>query len=170
MIYAGLVGLITLTAVLYILLHSQPVSNTIKQHSPQPTDVTWWKPSPGTSWQWQLSGVIDPTVDVKMYDIDLFDASPEVIDQLHREGRVVICYFSAGTFEDWRMDEASFPKEVLGNPLTHWSGERWLDIRQVNQLEPIMSARLDLAVQKNCDGVEPDNVDAYENETGFPLT
>jgi hypothetical protein len=105
-----------------------------------------------------------------MYDIDLFDASPEVIDQLHREGRVVICYFSAGTFEDWRMDKASFPKEVLGNPLTHWSGEHWLDIRQVDQLEPIMSARLDLAVQKNCDGVEPDNVDAYENDTGFPLT
>ena len=33
-----------------------------------------------------------------------------------------------------------------------------------------MSARLDLAVAKGCDGVEPDNVDAYENDPGFPLT
>ena len=33
-----------------------------------------------------------------------------------------------------------------------------------------MSARLDLAVQKNCAGVEPDNVDGYANDTGFPLS
>jgi hypothetical protein len=33
-----------------------------------------------------------------------------------------------------------------------------------------MKARLDLAVQKGCDGVEPDNVDGYTNKTGFPLT
>ena len=33
-----------------------------------------------------------------------------------------------------------------------------------------MRARLDLAVTKRCDGVEPDNVDGYTNNTGFPLT
>lgn len=33
-----------------------------------------------------------------------------------------------------------------------------------------MSARLDLAVQKHCDGVEPDNVDGYSNDTAFNLT
>lgn len=33
-----------------------------------------------------------------------------------------------------------------------------------------MQARLDLAVQKGCDGVEPDNVDGYQNNSGFPLT
>jgi hypothetical protein len=33
-----------------------------------------------------------------------------------------------------------------------------------------MQARLDLAVTKNCDGVEPDNVDAYSNNSGFNLT
>ena len=34
----------------------------------------------------------------------------------------------------------------------------------------IMQARLDLAVQKRCDGVEPDNVDGYANDTGFDLS
>ncbi len=33
-----------------------------------------------------------------------------------------------------------------------------------------MIARLDLAVQKGCDGVEPDNMDAYSNNSGFNLT
>jgi hypothetical protein len=32
-----------------------------------------------------------------------------------------------------------------------------------------MQQRLDLAVQKGCDGVEPDNVDGYANESGFDL-
>jgi hypothetical protein len=33
-----------------------------------------------------------------------------------------------------------------------------------------MQDRLDLAVAKGCDGVEPDNVDGFDNATGFPLT
>jgi hypothetical protein len=136
----------------------------------QATPGTWWKPSPGTSWQWQLSGVIDTTLDVHMYDIDLFATPQQVIDQLHRDGRIVICYFSAGTYEDWRPDKDSFPVEVLGSPLPDWPGERWLDIRQIDLLSSVMSDRLDLAVQKNCDGVEPDNVDGYANDTGFPLS
>jgi hypothetical protein len=106
-----------------------------------------------------------------MYDIDLFDASQSVIDQLHADGRVVICYFSAGSWEEWRPDAADFPSEVLGNDLEGWPGEKWLDIRRLDVLGPIMAARLDLAVHKNCDGVEPDNVDGYSNSnnTGFPL-
>src|SRR4030066_257066 len=129
----------------------------VMKHFLQSTPGTWWKPSPGTSWQWQLSGAIDTTLDVQMYDIDLFDASQEVIDQLHRDGRVVICYFSAGTYEDWRPDRGAFPTEVLGKPMPDWPAERWLDISRIDLLENVMSARLDLAVQKNCDGVEADN-------------
>ena len=34
----------------------------------------------GSSWQWQLSGTIDTSYDVSVYDVDLFDA-PEGTDQ-----------------------------------------------------------------------------------------
>jgi len=105
-----------------------------------------------------------------MYDIDLFDVPVEVVGRLHREGRAVVCYFSAGTYEQWRPDQADFPPAVLGKTLPDWPSERWLDIRQVDQLAPVISHRLDLAVQKSCDSVEPDNVDGYVNDTGFPLT
>jgi len=37
-------------------------------------------------------------------------------------------------------------------------------------LRPIMRARLALCERKHFDGVEADNVDGYENDTGFPLT
>lgn len=128
-----------------------------------------WQPSPGTSWQWQLTGTIDTSVNAQMYDIDLFDAPQSKIDILHAAGRKVICYFSAGSWEDWRPDANSFPSVIKGSS-NGWPGEKWLDIRNIEVLGPIMEARLDLAVQKRCDGVEPDNIDGYTNKTGFPLT
>jgi hypothetical protein len=105
-----------------------------------------------------------------MYDIDLFEPPDAVIQTLHADGRKVVCYFSAGSWENWRPDAADFPAEVRGNNLAGWAGEKWLDVRRLDLLGPIMEARLDLAVSRGCDGVEPDNVDGYANRTGFPLT
>ncbi|HEX5499498.1 MAG TPA: endo alpha-1,4 polygalactosaminidase, partial [Thermomicrobiales bacterium] len=51
----------------------------------------------------------------------------------------------------------------------HWPGERWLDIRSPKVME-IMQARIDLAQQKKCDAVDPDNVDVATNHSGFPIT
>lgn len=129
-----------------------------------------WRPAPGTSWQWQLSGTLDTTFDVEMYDLDLFETEPAAIASLRAAGRAVICYFSAGSWEDWRPDAGDYPSEVLGNDLDGWEGERWVDVRQLDLLGPILGARLDLARSKGCTGVEPDNVDAYQNSSGFPLT
>lgn len=127
-------------------------------------------PAPGTSWQWQLSGYVDTSIDAQMYDIDLYETPSSIIDTLHRKDIVVICYFSAGTWEDWRDDRGRFPKSVRGQSLEDWPNEKWLDIRQLEILAPVINARLDLAVKKACDGVEPDNVDGYVNDSGFPLT
>ncbi len=130
----------------------------------------WWRPAPGASWQWQLSGELDLSYDVDMYDLDLFDTPAETIAALQADGRVVICYFSAGSWEDWRPDAAAFPAAVLGDTLEGWEDERWLDVRALAALAPILEARLDLAVSKGCDGVEPDNVDGYQNGSGFDLS
>ena len=51
-----------------------------------------------------------------------------------------------------------------------WPGERWLDIRRLDILGPIMQRRLDMCAAKGFDAVEFDNVDGYTNRTGFPLT
>lgn len=128
----------------------------------------WWQPSPMTTWQWQISGTVDTTFDVQMYDIDLFDATPALINTLHAAGRTVICYFST-QYENWRPDAASWTTAVLGSNLDDWVGEKYVDIRSP-VVRSILSSRLDLAVSKGCDGVEPDNVDGFEASTGFPLT
>ena len=128
-----------------------------------------WSPKPGLSWQWQLTGTIDESVDVAMYDIDLFETPQATIASLQAKGRVVICYFSAGSYEDWRPDASSIPTAARGKKLDNWPGENWLDVRSAN-VRAIMKKRLDLAVSKGCDGVEPDNVDGQSNDTGFPLT
>jgi hypothetical protein len=104
-----------------------------------------------------------------MYDIDLFDTPQQTIDELHAQGKTVICYFSAGSWEAWRPDADQFSADIKGRS-NGWPGEVWLDIRNLDQLGPIMQARLDMAVNKNCDGVDPDNVDGYTNNTGFPLS
>ena len=157
----------------------EPVTTTSTPEEPvepietpttEPTQqTTIWQPKPGTSWQWQLSGTLDISLDVEMYDIDLFDTKQSIIDQLHAENRIVICYFSAGSLEPWRSDVSALPKEVIGKKMSGWD-EYWLDISKIDKLETVMLARLDLAVEKNCDGVEPDNIDAYQNDSGFPLT
>ena len=127
-----------------------------------------YRPGLGSTWQWQLSGRVNTGYDVEIYDIDLFDTDQAVIDALNEDGKKVICYFSAGSYEDWRADKNDFPADLLGKPLDGWPGERWLDIRDT-RLARLMRARLDLAVQKGCDGVEPDNMDGYLNTTGFAL-
>ncbi len=129
---------------------------------------TWYKPNINTSWQIQLRGEINPNYDVKLYNIDLFNASTSKIQSLKDSGKRVICYFSAGSFESWREDANDFPISTLGEDMKNWD-EKWIDIRD-ERLKPIMLTRLDLAKQKGCDGVEIDNVNGYTNHTGFNLT
>jgi hypothetical protein len=120
------------------------------------------------AWQWQLSGRLDTSVDVPVYDIDGFDHSKATVTALHDKGRKVICYISTGAWEDFRPDAKKFPKSILGKG-NGWKGERWLDIRRTDVLEPLMASRLDMCRAKGFDAVEPDNMDGYQNDTGFPL-
>ena len=88
---------------------------------------------------------------------------------MHRRGIKAVCYISAGSWEDWRPDADRFPASVKGLPLSGWPGERWLDIRRLDVIGPIMRARMDRCAKKGFDGIEFDNVDAYTNPTGFDL-
>ncbi len=134
-----------------------------------PITGEWYRASVTRTWRWQLLGTINTEYAVDLYDIDLFDTPATLIASLQAAGKRVICYFSAGSFEDFRPDAASFRSQDLGNPLGDFPNERWLDIRSPSVLA-IMETRLNIAVDKGCDGVEPDNVDGFTNNTGFSLT
>lgn len=133
------------------------------------TQGTWWRPPAFTTWHWQLQGTIDRSYEVDVYDVDLFDTPQDTIRALHDEGRKVLCYLSAGSWEEWREDAADFGEVLRGNTLDGYDDERWFDVTNP-ALQAPMAARLDLAVRKGCDGVEPDNVTAYHNDTGFTIS
>ncbi|KAJ1647276.1 hypothetical protein LPJ64_001322 [Coemansia asiatica] len=138
--------------------------------SPSVSNNARWQPAVGTTWQIELLGELkDTSANVDVYDIDLFDNSKSTISTLHSAGRKVICYFSAGSYENWRSDKNQFQASDMGKALDGWPGEKWLDVSSSN-VRAIMRKRLDMAQAMGCDGVDPDNVDGYDNDNGLGLT
>jgi hypothetical protein len=123
--------------------------------------------TPQDSWFLQLRGALNVNRSAKVYDIDLFDNAASTFADLKLKGKTVICYFSAGSYEAWRPDADDIPVSARGRKMSGWD-ERWLDIKDL-QVRKVMLARLDLAVRKGCDGVDPDNVDGFTNSTGFGI-
>ena len=129
-----------------------------------------WQPPVGAAWQWQLDKPLDLSVDAAVYDVDAFETTAHQVERLHNLGRHVICYVNAGAWERFRGDKDKFPDSVLGRALDGWPGERWLDIRRIGVLGPIMKARIARCARKGFDAVEPDNIDGYQNKSGFSLS
>ncbi|KAJ3036934.1 hypothetical protein HDV00_002180 [Rhizophlyctis rosea] len=146
-----------------------------------PSSGSWWKPSaypitwqvnyPGT-WNLNMNNVQTAITKygLSVINIDLFDVSASQVSQLHGMGLKVICYFSAGSYEDWRSDASSYPKAVIGPEYDGWAGENWLNLAgwengtpSSNAIATIIKTRLDMAKTKGCDAVDPDNVDSYES-------
>ena len=151
---------------------------------PKPT-FSGWKPALGTRWQYQLQPPVDTTVSAvpwtggpavhpDVFDIDLYEsdgitpASPTV-NALHANGAKAICYVDAGTYENWRPDAALFPTVIRG-AYNGWPGERWLDIRRLDVIGPIIDARVAKCVGAGFDAVEFDNMDGASNVSGFKVS
>lgn len=139
-----------------------------------------WSPtsSEPVHFHWQLSTTFSAPADIVtsdglvVYDIDGQENDAATVAALHALGPnvKVVCYVDVGTWENFRPDEAQFPSSVLGNQ-NGWPGERWLDVRQQSILLPLMKARFQSwCIDKGFDAVEPDNLDAWENNPGFPIT
>jgi hypothetical protein len=127
---------------------------------------------------WQLSTVFSspgdalPGAGLVVYDIDGEENTASTVAALHAIGPnvKVVCYVDVGTWENERSDASRFPASVLGSP-NGWPGEKWLDVRQESVLLPLMKTRFEnWCLKKGFDAVEPDNLDAWENSPGFPIT
>jgi hypothetical protein len=166
-----LLGLFSLTAISLIStsLYASPAIPPVAPKGPTPC-TNCYNPPIGLKWNYVLS--VAPTImsGIGIYDFDGFDNSASVVASFHAAGDKAICYIDAGTWENWRSDAGEFPASVLGDN-NGWPGERWLDIRQIPILAPIMTARAEMCKSKGFDAIEFDNVDGYANPpTGFPLT
>ena len=135
----------------------------------KPAPVAVWRPRVGDTLQVQYSGTISLSVDATIYDLDVDDTPASTVAALHARGRHVFCYIDAGAWENYRADASRFPAAVLGKAMDGWPDERWLDIRKMSLLAPLLRHRLDTCAAKGFDGVDPDNINGYTNATGFPL-
>lgn len=133
-----------------------------------PKQKDLWVPEVGAKWEIILSQVfkipkggatkLDPSVTV--YDLDLFENSKNTFSALQKAGKHVICYFSAGSWEDWRDDKDEFPAKDLGKTMDGWPDEKWVNIRST-AVRAIMAKRIKVAADKGCDAIDPDNMDGY---------
>jgi len=126
------------------------------------------RPEALSSWQIQLSGTLDTSLDVRIYVIDL-DTPSAIIRDLHAAGRIVVCYFSAGTAESFRDDARRFPSASLGQPVADYPDERWIDPRNAT-VHAIMADRIAKAANAGCDGIQPSGLAGFAADTGLAFT
>ncbi|KAF4626257.1 hypothetical protein G7Y89_g11903 [Cudoniella acicularis] len=126
----------------------------------------------GQRWQIILSGAPNTdntlTPDVPVWDIDLEYAAKNDIANIKATGKLVICYFSAGTVEKGRTDENKFKPADVGKVYPEWPDEHWLNIRS-KDVRSVMKTRIESAAAKGCDAIDPDNIDGFNNDNGFNL-
>jgi hypothetical protein len=135
--------------------------------------ATKWVPTPSDRFQIILSKAPSTAQLRGHFDVietDGFETSAKTVAAVHALGKRAVCYIDVGTWENWRPDAKKFPASVLGKPDAGWPGERWLDIRKIGILLPIMKARFARCMAKGFNAVDPDNVNGVENATGFALT
>lgn len=145
-------------------------SNPINPNELPGGKTTWWQPSAGITFDWQLDDIsASNTFSGNVVDVDAFTTSAETVAALHAKGKKVIAYLSVGTFEDDRPDGSLLPKEVVGKKYDEWPHEKWVDIRQIDKLKPWLNSRFNMILKKGFDAIEPDNLDSYANTTGFDI-
>jgi hypothetical protein len=153
------------------------------------TRASWYQPPVSLFWQWQLSipfnfptDMLAPSesfVNVALYDIDI-NATAAVIASIKSQGVKVLCYFEAGTYVSTRSyvsryDTGNCTAAQLGKQRcgdvglpyeAPYTNELWVNPASPT-LRAVMSSILDEAAAKGCDGVEPDNVNGEEWDSGY---
>ncbi len=133
--------------------------------------VTRSLPHQLSSWHLQLNGEVDYTIERDVIDVDLYNTSVQDVMTIHNRGGYAIAYMNTGAWQPGNPDSALYPASVIGKvPMEGWPEERWLDIRQIGILRPIVRQKLQLAKSKGFEAVDPDNMDGYSNTKEFGLT
>jgi len=139
-------------------------------------------------WDWQI-GRVAPLQRtgrhaVDLYDLDGFLTTRAQVRTLHTTWQAstlphpkAVCYLDLA-WEDYRPDASPgppgryFPSGALGRIYYGFPQERWVDLRQLNALRPMLDERLRMCARKGFDAVELDDIDSFDppSTTGFHLT
>jgi hypothetical protein len=137
-------------------------------------------------WDWQI-GRVSPLERtgrraVDIYDVDGFLTTAAELRALHTTWQAATlahprayCYIDLA-WETYRPDATPgpgrFPGRTLGNVYFGFPQERWVDVRQLDRLKPMIDRRIAMCAHKGFDAVELDDIDSYDppSTTGFQLT
>ncbi|TDZ14969.1 hypothetical protein Cob_v012062 [Colletotrichum orbiculare MAFF 240422] len=149
------------------------------QHKIASRAIDWSRWKPGVTFQIILHNPMEPTTpadivpaNADVWDIDLQHATEDenMIPTLKAAGKIVLCYFNAGAVQEWDDDVDDFPAVAIGNSLNPpYTDERYLDIRNAAVVN-LMKKRLEQAARIGCDGVDPDNIDAWVEDGDDPTS
>jgi len=136
-------------------------------------------------WDWQI-GRVTPlrrtgrrAVDI--YDVDGFLTTAAEVRAIKRTWQAstlrhprTVCYLDLA-WEDYRPDGSPgryFPAATLGDVYYGYPDERWVDLRQLDALKPMLRERIGMCARKGFDAVELDDIDSFDppSTTGFWLT
>jgi len=136
-------------------------------------------------WDWQI-GRTTPLQRtgrnaVDIYDIDGFLTTRAQVSAIKTSWQAstlahprTVCYLDLA-WEDYRPDATpggAFPAATLGHVYYGYPEERWVDLRQLDALEPMLRERVAMCARKGFDAVELDDIDSFDppSTTGFHLT
>jgi Glycoside-hydrolase family GH114 len=153
----------------------------------------WYPPHLGSDhhpmrWDWQI-GRVTPLQRtgpkerhaVDIYDIDGFLTTRAEVHAIRTTWQAstlahprTVCYLDLA-WEDYRPDATPggyFPAAALGAVYYGYPEERWVDLRQLDALKPMLRERIGMCARKGFDAVELDDIDSFDppSTTGFQLT
>ena len=137
------------------------------------------------SWDWQI-GRTTPLQRtgrnaVDIYDVDGFLTTRAQVTAIRTRWQArtlahprAVCYLDLA-WEDYRPDATpgrAFPAAALGHVYFGYPEERWVDLRQLDALKPMLRERVAMCARKGFDAVELDDIDSFDppSTTGFRLT
>lgn len=81
-----------------------------------------------------------------------------------RRGKKLVCYTNCGAYEPGHWNEGLIGENrdhLLGGPMAGYPEERWLDIRRLDLLRPLVREKFGRAAALGCDALACDNTEAW---------
>ncbi|RIV40696.1 endo alpha-1,4 polygalactosaminidase [Micromonospora radicis] len=119
-------------------------------------------------WQWQLDGVLDPTVEADVFVLDPVTTTTAETAELRSLGRRLVCQVYVGSVHPDDPDASRYPAHLRGAAVAG-TGRSWLDVRRWDALRPVLADRFRLCRGKGFGAVLLADADGYAHPSGLPL-
>jgi hypothetical protein len=124
----------------------------------------------GDRWDWQLKGPADLDRDVEMLTLDPRLVTADQLQALRAQGVDTVCHVNAGTIAETDPGFSDLPPAVIGSAHKTRPNERYLDIRRLQMVVPVITQQIVACKNQGFTAIEPDGLDAYAQDSSFPLT